>query len=70
MLITFIQLKRFKCFIKWYSMGIFYSHFYWFITFYKNKYYLLVYLDNCSYKIAAKRMIYYISENPFETDND
>ena len=32
------------------------------------KYYLQVYLDNCSYKIVDKRMIDYLGDNIFETD--
>ena len=28
------------------------------------------YLDNCAYKIVDKWMIYYLGENPFETDKD
>ena len=27
---------------------------------YENKYYLQVYLDNCGYKIANKKMTYYL----------
>ena len=37
---------------------------------YKNKYYLQVYLDNCGYKIVDKRMIYYLSDNLFESYED
>ena len=33
---------------------------------YKNKYYLLVYLDNCAYKIANKKMTEYLGDNIFE----
>ena len=33
---------------------------------YKNKYYLLVYLDNCAYKIVNKQMTDYLDENRFE----
>ena len=35
---------------------------------YKNKYYPQVHLDNCAQKIIDKRMINYLDENPFETD--
>ena len=34
----------------------------------KKIYIVLVYLDNCAYKILDKRMIDYLGENPFETD--
>ena len=34
----------------------------------QKKYNVLVYLDNCAYKILDKRMIDYLGENPFETD--
>ena len=37
---------------------------------YENKYYFQVYLDNCAYKIIDKRMIDYLGENPFETDEN
>ena len=37
---------------------------------YKYKYYLLVYLDNCAYKIVDKRIMVYLGENSFETDED
>ena len=33
---------------------------------YKNKYYLLVFLDNCAYKIVSKQMTDYLDENLFE----
>ena len=33
---------------------------------YENKYYLQVYLDNCTYKIVNKQMIYYLHESLFE----
>ena len=33
---------------------------------YENKYYLQVYLDNCAYINANKRMIDYFDENLFE----
>ena len=35
---------------------------------YWSKYYLQVYSDNCAYKIVDKWMIYYLGDNPFETD--
>ena len=37
---------------------------------YKYKYYLLVYLDNCAYKIVDKRIMVYLGGNSFETDED
>ena len=37
---------------------------------YKYKYYLLVYLDNCAYKIVDKRIMVYLGENSFKTDED
>ena len=37
-----------------------------FLLVYKNKYYLLVYLDNCAYKIVNKQMTDYFDENVFE----
>ena len=37
---------------------------------YKYKYYLLVYLDNCAYKIVDKRIMVYLGQNSFETDED
>ena len=37
---------------------------------YNNQYYLQVYLDNCADKIIDKRMIDYLGENPFQTDED
>ena len=37
---------------------------------YKNKYYLQIYLDICPYKTVDKRMIYYLGESTFETDED
>ena len=40
------------------------------LTVYKSKYYLKVYLDNCAYKIVDHQMMYYLDENPFETDED
>ena len=40
------------------------------ILVYKYKYYLLVYLDNCAYKIVDKRIMVYLGENSFETDED
>ena len=33
---------------------------------YENKYYLQVYLDNCTYKIVNKQMTDYLDENIFE----
>ena len=33
---------------------------------YENKYYLQVYLDNCTYKIVNKQMTNYLDENIFE----
>ena len=33
---------------------------------YENKYYLQVYLDNCSHKIVNKQMTDYLNENIFE----
>ena len=35
---------------------------------YEKKYYLLVYLDNCAYKIVEKQMIDYLDDNHFEND--
>ena len=35
---------------------------------YESKYYLQVCLGDCVYKIVGKRMIYYLIDNPFETD--
>ena len=40
----------------------------YFLLVYKNKYYLQVYLDNCTYKIVDKQMIDYVGHNLFETD--
>ena len=37
---------------------------------YENKYYLQVYLNNCAFKIVDKRMIDYIGENSFRTDEN
>ena len=37
---------------------------------YENKYYLQGCLYNCGYKIINKRMIDFLGENPFETDED
>ena len=51
-------------------VGILYSHFYSFFTWCKSKYYLQVYLDNCAYKIIIKRMIDYLDDNIFETDEN
>ena len=33
---------------------------------YENKYYMQVYLDNCSYKIVNKQMTDYLDENLFD----
>ena len=33
---------------------------------YENKYYMQVYLDNCSYKIVNKQMTDYLAENLFD----
>ena len=33
---------------------------------YENKYYLQVYLDNCTYEIENKQMSDYLDENIFE----
>ena len=33
---------------------------------YERKYYLQVYLDNCTYKIVNRQTIYYLDENLFE----
>ena len=33
---------------------------------YENKYYLQVYLDNCTYKIGNKQMTDYLDDNRFE----
>ena len=41
-----------------------------FLLVYESTYYLQVYLDNCAYKIIDKRMIDYLGDNPFETDED
>ena len=35
---------------------------------YKNKYYLQVYLDNCTYKIVSTEMVDYLDDNLFETE--
>ena len=37
---------------------------------YENKYYLQVYLENCTYKIVDKRMIDYLGESPLKTDEN
>ena len=37
---------------------------------YKNKYYLQAYLYNCAYKVVDKRMIDYLGDNAFKTDED
>ena len=36
------------------------------IPVYKNKYYLQIYLDNCSYKITSKQITDYLDDNLFE----
>ena len=33
---------------------------------YENKYYLQVYLDNCTYKIGNKQMTDFLDDNRFE----
>ena len=38
----------------------------YYLLVYENKYYLQVYLDNCAYKIANKRMKDNLDENIFE----
>ena len=38
------------------------------LLFHENKYYLQVYLDNCAYKIAEKKMIDCLEDNLFETN--
>ena len=37
---------------------------------YESKYYLQVYLDNCTYKIANKQMTYYLHDSLLEIDED
>ena len=37
-------------------------------SFYENKYYLQVYLDNCTFKIINTEMIDYLDGNVFKTD--
>ena len=37
---------------------------------YKKKFYLQGYLNNWSYKIVDKQMIYYLSDNSFKTNKD
>ena len=37
---------------------------------YENKFYLQVYLENCAYKTVDKRMIDYLGDTAFETDED
>ena len=37
---------------------------------YENKYYLQVYLDNCSYKIIDKQITDYLGDSVSETDED
>ena len=41
-----------------------------FLLVYGRKYYLQVYLDDYAYKIVDKKMIDYLGDNPFETDED
>ena len=41
-----------------------------FLLVYENKYYLQVYLENCTYKIVDKQKIDYLGKNPFETDEN
>ena len=33
---------------------------------YESKYYLQVYLDNCTYNTVSKQITYYLDENLFE----
>ena len=40
------------------------------ILVYKNKYYLQLYLDNCSYEIVDKKMTNYLDDKLFETVED
>ena len=47
-------------------MRIYYSHFYWFLNAYENKYYFQIYLENCDYQIASKQMTDYPDELFFE----
>ena len=37
---------------------------------YENKYYLLVYLDNCAYKIVEKQMLDYLDDHFFDSDQN
>ena len=37
---------------------------------YENKYYLLVYLDNCAYKIVEKQMLDYLDDHFFYSDEN
>ena len=37
---------------------------------YNNKYYLQVYLDDCTYKIVNTQMIDYLDHNRFESDKN
>ena len=37
---------------------------------YENKYYLLVYLDNCAYKIVEKQMLDYLDDHFFDSDEN
>ena len=40
------------------------------VTGLRNKYYLQIYLDNCDYKPVDKRVIDYLDDITFETDED
>ena len=37
---------------------------------YENKYYLQVYLDYCAYKMVSTKMIDYLDDNLFESDEN
>ena len=39
-----------------------------FLSFYKNRFYLQVYLDNCPKKIVNKQMVDYLGDNLFVGD--
>ena len=41
-----------------------------FIVIYKSKYYLQVYLDNCTYKIVDKQMIDYLDDSLLKADEN
>ena len=47
---------------------MFYSHFYYYLLIYKNKYYLQVYLDNFAYKNANKQVRDHLDDNLSKTD--